>query len=269
MKKLTVMALVSTLIFASSTVQAIDRCPFDGFYLGASIGGTSTNVTQHQDNLATIDTDDPFSFSLSGPNSLKTNNSFKGALFAGLGGTWHTLYLGAEIFADLGKYKNHQYTSNTFIEDTDVQGTIDTTTRTRVNSFQFGIDLRPGFLVTANSLLYGRVGVAYARPKLDVTTTINVIDSENDEIVALAAVGSKDKHFGALRLGAGLEQHICRGLNLRLDYIFTYYGKQDLAAYNNFTIAGGEEDSFYTLNNNTSVRIKNNTAMLGLSYNFS
>jgi opacity protein-like surface antigen len=112
-------------------------------------------------------------------------------------------------------------------------------------------------MLTPDSMLYGRVGFAVSELTLEDNGGFGALN-----VLLLPLNISEEKDRAALRLGAGLEQRICPRLSLRLDYIYTYYGKQDVNATGVFVDAG---DSI-TLSTQTSVKVYNNTAMLGLSY---
>jgi opacity protein-like surface antigen len=121
-------------------------------------------------------------------------------------------------------------------------------------------------------LFYGRVGLAFTELKLST----NVLLAGNTSLGVhgpfnFSAPTSSNKNLAALRLGAGFEKQLCPLWNMRLDYIYTYYGKASIdaiaAATQTIVGLGGPN---YTLTNtvinNTEVKVYNNTVMLGLSY---
>ncbi len=247
---------------------------FDGFYVGASVGGTTTSVNQTKivNSLAFGpggDLDSILFQHQDGPIALKTNNSFKGALYAGYGQCWDYWYLGAEIFADVAQYKNLDAVelddALTIDVDPTLFGIIQSDTHTKLRNYQFGVDLRPGILLTPASMLYGRVGVAFSNLHLNTNAIFaaNSPPSAAGESWDLLLPLSVEKDVAALRLGGGLEQHVCPRFNVRLDYIFTYYGKAGIAGEIDQTLASGD---LFALGTDTSVKVYNNTLMLGLSY---
>lgn len=250
------------------------RSPFDGYYVGGSAGGVSTNASQEKSSQFTFNSTAGFLFNLasnqSGPVSLKTFNSAIGALYAGYGQHWDEYYLGAELFINLANYKNHDDFSHTNSLDFPLAPILVTnnaarTISTRLSPFQFGVDLRPGLLITPESMLYARVGVAFAEK------TVRVNDNFTGQTLAGGAVGSfnfstsaeTEKDVAALRLGAGVETHICNRWNMRMDYIYTYYGHNTVSQ--SATVPVGVVGNL-VLADSTNVKIYNNTVMLGLSY---
>lgn len=247
---------------------------FDGFYMGASIGGTTTSVNQDMtvtvgiNSLGGVLNSDNIGFQ-TGPLSLKTNNSFKGALYTGFGKCWDAWYLAAEIFVDLAQYRNLDAIEGDSFETALGGATILVTeeqadTHTKLSPFQFGVDLRPGVLLTPTSMLYGRIGFAY----VDLNLNTNAVFAGNlpvaPDVWALILPLSVKRDVAALRLGGGLEQHICPRLNVRLDYTYTYYGRESISGAVDETFAAS--GNIFTLNTDTSVKVYNNTLMLGLTY---
>jgi Outer membrane protein beta-barrel domain len=266
------LSCLSTVSFAYQNASS-----FDGFYVGASVGGTSTSVNQDKTvdyliDAPGVDIGAIIVLHQTGPIALKTNNSFKGALYAGWGQTCNNWYLGAEIFADVAQYKN----LNAVEEDTwqndplalflSTENQADT--HTKLSNFQFGIDLRPGVLLTPDSMLYGRIGVAISDLDLNTNATFAGFNPADPLSWVVLLPLSVKKDVAALRLGGGLEQHICPCLNVRLDYIFTYYGKASIAgsAADGGFPRGNDPTAVFRISSDTSVKVYNNTVMLGLTY---
>ncbi|MBS0288656.1 MAG: outer membrane beta-barrel protein [Proteobacteria bacterium] len=280
MMKTNLQGILATLGLSCMTsfAQAHDS-PFDGFYLGGSFGGTSTSVVQDQITEFRVfdDSNDDlevFTFHIDGPNALKTSNSLKGAIFAGYGQAWNQFYFGGEIFVDLARYKNYNSVEDDFTlgSPNGIVGQFLTyaivtgnSTHTKLNQFQYGLDLRPGVLLTPTSMLYGRVG--FAINDLDLNSDSFVLASDVGDIEggSLALSLSEEKDKVAWRIGLGLEQSILPCLSCRLDYIYTYYGKArvtgDVTTFVNPSF-------FIILDDDTFVKTYNNTVMLGLSYYF-
>lgn len=250
--------------------------PFDGYYVGGSAGGVSTNATQEKSSQFALNQTAGFVFTelsnQSGPISLKTFNSGIAALYAGYGQCWDEYYLGAELFINLANYKNNDDFSHSRARDfRPVNPIFDASNAsrnisTRLSPFQFGVDIRPGLLVTPESMLYARVGVAFAEK------TVRINDAFTGETSSNGAAGSwnfatsaeTEKDVAALRLGAGLETHICNRWNMRMDYIYTYYGHNTVSS-NSGAIPVGVVANVVAADS-TNVKIYNNTVMLGLSY---
>jgi opacity protein-like surface antigen len=267
--------LALTISCLSSSLFAHYNSPFDGFYVGAAAGGSWTNVNQDQviDGIfnslpADIDFEVNLPLQIDGPNSLKTDPSFKGALYAGYGQSWDIWYLGAEIFVDLANYKNRNGV------ELDLNNTVDENvvfefqgdTHSKLRSFQYGVDLRPGVIVTPDTMLYGRVGVAASRLNLNTNAVFAGNDASDDILWDLMLPLATAKNVAALRLGAGLEQNIGPNINFRFDYIYTYYGRASVGGATQQLIPAIGGNVILNLASNTSVKAYNNTVMLGLTY---
>lgn len=277
MKRSNMLRIVPAAVLAGLTSYAHAQAdPFCGFYVGGSLGGTTTSANLGQSTTAGILTGGGMTLDLDqllrldGPESLKTDNTLKGALFAGYGQNWNRWYLGAEIFIDLARYKNHTSVALNGIIDSfedDAGFTLQTRTQAKLSDFQGGIDLRPGYLLTPQSMLYGRVGVAFSHLKLNTHSSLTGFDIVDEETWSLNAATDESKNRGALRLGAGLEQNICPCLNLRFDYIYAYYGKKSVGVGPVSEVIGtGVELGSVTFAAASSARVYNNTVMLGLTY---
>ncbi len=247
MKKQPICAMLSTMVLATAASVAVAESSFCGLYAGASVGGTF--LSGHNN---TIDTN------YVAPNAGGTEyvyksafrkNSAIGTLFLGYGNAWdNCFYLGTEVFVDFSKRKAN--TSGFANNLQPFQNTLTFKNTLEVKSFGYGIDLRPGFMLSEDAMLYARVGVGmnkllptYSETKFGTPTVF--IDANK-----------KAKHKASLRLGVGIEQRIFDNLTLRADYTFTQHKKV------NRTLS--------TVNNLTKVKLDSkavsNTVMLGLSY---
>lgn len=265
--------------FISSTAQAaislnssnMDlNCPFSGFYTGISLGESSTLGRAHLNRSANVSAPllgISFDAQRLGKESLK-KSSFVGAAFAGFGCTWDPIYLGLEAFAKgaNGKTKLRDKTTLT----TNLAGTllnlnIVNHTVAKLRTVEFGADFRPGILVAASSLLYGKIGAAFNKISLKSSNNFNNGRSLNS--FEFPFNHSKNKHVAALRLGAGLEQLICNNWALRADYTFTNYRKISLhnsGSFNIFNPLGIA--TIGTVSNSTEAKLYNHAVMFGVSY---
>lgn len=274
-----VMAVLATSAYADAANSV-----FDGAYLGAGLGGSFTRGDLKAEPNSAADFDpqegappNDISAALSATNTLK-RNSFAGNLYAGYGHAWQPLYLGVEAFIKLANYKMN-YAASTTATKTAGGGSytltdnLATASEVKLNPLEFGIDLRPGVLVTPNTLLFGRLGVAFNKLTLNSTTTTSGEYTNGAGFTknfSGAITNTASKSVPGLRLGLGLEQHLNEHLALRLDYVYTYYGK---ISTNNSTApliddGSGTGTVTGTVTDHTSAIVSNHTVMLGLSYYF-
>jgi opacity protein-like surface antigen len=246
---------------------------FDGVYAGLSAGASFNASRQNMDIEATLFNPSDGSPIIEQPyNSNMTvfgNTAPKGALYFGYGKTWENFYLGTELFADISRYHAESSGNNTKLipfETTlqpESETSIDTTSN--VSSAQYGIDLRPGILVSCDTLLYARIGVAGAHVTLNSTAAAAGINLLSSSTTLPLSTG---KSVAALRLGVGAEHRFCR-LGLRCDYIFTNYGNISTAGSSITEIPESPVGpASFLLANNASAKVTDHTVMLGLSYYF-
>lgn len=258
---------------------------FDGIYFGGELGG---NVFNANNNLSVTPIfDGPLIIFLTldtfGESSLTysfTDNNVIGALYAGYGHTWNHWYLGAEIFGNFSKYRSKNFAlSNIAGEQITPLGGIVTennnsfTTELKVSPIQFGIDLRPGFLISPQLLVYGKVGVAHSQ-----VTLTNNMGTNGSFIITVPVAASfpianenfitQKKDVAALRLGFGSEYSIDSHWSLRMNYTYVYY--RDIQLSGSFTSTFLLEPLFFTSltsqMNQTVNNIHSNLLTVGISY---
>ncbi len=91
-----------------------------------------------------------------------------------------------------------------------------------LNDAEGGIDALPSIILGNDTLLRGRVGVAYNKAKLNVIS--QTLTGGSPSIFR----SSKDKTVYGWRVGLGLEERIDQTLAVSLDYVYTGYGKVSL-----------------------------------------
>jgi len=247
MKKQALCALLPAMLFATAAT-AESASPFEGFYVGAGIGDSVTGG--HVDGRSTFTAAIP---SLGTTARLRTNqradlykNSFAGDIFAGYGSSWDCFYLGGEIFvkgSSSHRTRSHSDTSvSLFTTATGVETARSNhleTINARLRSWEYGIDLRPGFLLTECTLAYVKVGAVWNRHQRN--HQFNAFNSSLFPSLAAAntfqgnipgAFRNGHGHNGrsdraSLRLGAGLEQVFCDCWSIRAEYVYTDHRKNN------------------------------------------
>ena len=128
-------------------------------------------------------------------------------------------------------------------DDVDSQD-ITTTTISKLQNGEFGADFRPGFMMDTNTMLYGRIGVAFNRATLKTSNTF-VFNNLGDSITYVSPFyKTKNHNAPALRLGIGLERHVSDSISITADYIYTYYGNVKTSVGGDTTsIMSGEDDN--------------------------
>ncbi len=264
------LTIVGTSAFANTN-------SYSGFYAGGSIGA-GIMLGKGREFTSTL-----FSFPVSVPPtsiglsqdrhfSIKSNK-FEGVLFGGYGIDCGWLYLGAELFINGNRGKNQvgEFATSPQIFPPAIN-TASTTTVTvvKVKPFGFGIDLRPGVLLTDETLLFARIGVV--RKKINVTSQVDATNFNSNptfsETLPISLSVNRHKHSSVFRVGGGIEQFICDSLSLRMDYVYSHYGK---VRSENSTSAAVNSTTFgvlgtATLSSVTRLKLYNHSVLLGLSY---
>jgi opacity protein-like surface antigen len=145
-------------------------------------------------------------------------------LHLGIGQAFQTLYLGGEIFVNNSRAIHNgethftEYTVSTSSPDT----YIDSTTKVESSDFEYGVDLRPGYLINSDLLLYGRVGVIRTKFSVETlthyaryNTTTNVDSGYGEQFY--------HRNLNGWRIGAGIEKKITQAFSWYLDYTYVSY----------------------------------------------
>ena len=269
MKKRTLTLILPIVMAAAGTASAShSHCPFNGYYAGVSAGESLLVGTANQ--IRSLGLSLPgagYSINDSRGAGLK-RNSLVGAIHGGYSYTWEELYLGGEAFIKGSRNKASISDTTTFSQNIAGNPTtlgITSNTRTTLKNVEFGIDFRPGYLVTPHSLLYARIGAAFNKLSLTSNLTFNAQNPAFGQVsFPLPQGNSKTKT--ALRLGAGLEQQICEYWSLRADYTYTYYGR--IAATDSVSgrVLSPIGPVSALLTNTAKAKVSNHTLMLGLSH---
>jgi len=94
---------------------------------------------------------------------------------------------------------------------------------------EYGFDIRPGFMMDTNTMLYGRIGVAMNHLNNRMDTNLIVQNTDPGFLPSLffsnLSTANNKSVFPAFRLGVGIERAITDHLSITADYIYTYYGR--------------------------------------------
>lgn len=173
--------IIASAVLAISSSAALAS---SGPYVGFSAGAINNN----------------YKFS----NSTETSNtpSSLGALaniFAGYGATLtQTIYLGGEVFANMGTGEAHDLTIVT-----------DSTTLKVKNKYSYGVSIIPGLMVSDQTMIFARMGVVKTHFNTKQTSTTTTATNET------SAMGGQ--------LGLGVETALNQNLSVRAEYDYTSY----------------------------------------------
>ncbi len=260
-------SLLTIGIFAPTFANAGGDGRFDGYYAGVMGGVLETNANMSVSALAQYT---PFFAN----NALATLTQdlvktyrYKGMgeVYLGYGDFFYdsNYYWAIEIFGRIGTSKNTL--NNTAIDNQDTNLLLSNSTSMRLKNFEYGADFLPGYLFDKNSLIYGRIGVAFNELTIENNTNFAFQSGPNN--TATIINGAKSRESAFLRLGIGLEHKVCSNMSLTADYIYTYYGKLNTSSVGR-TLSGEDGTAFNAngLTGSASGRFNTNAFMLGIRY---
>lgn len=228
---------------------------FKGQYLGLGMGGFFPAHTMEADTSITARL--PFLSGVHGTGTVSSNTLF-GDVFWGYGLVFNSWYLGPELYFSALRRPEAELTLqalNTFPTES-----LSTYTRTKLNSWEGGLDGRLGWVATPASMLFIRLGVAFNKIALDSNTTTYTDGSVMPETKLLKYTASKS--VVGFRAGAGLEQKLTPRISVRADYIYTYYGTYSTYSANSTPPLG-------PIINTTRIQLQAHAVMGSVLYNFS
>lgn len=267
--------LAGSLICTSAFAAKSD---FTGFYVGVRAGEMMAQAKVETHSSATFinQYDDDNQLAVNGSNNI-WNNSLAGDLFFGYGKFVNNsnFYLGGEGFVQIAQPEGtlnmsayHQEPN----DDGDYE-TLTNSTETSLGTIGFGVDFRPGYLIDPQTLVYGRIGLAFNRETID---SRNNFDFYNvfDEITSKNTLNaSHTRDAIGFRLGVGAERKICSKLSVTVDYVYTDYQTVSANGVGDVTtdypgggpLAIGTVPNGFVTDSNGSIATQ--TLMLGLKYN--
>lgn len=263
--------LLALLLTSASTIglAATTTTPFDGFYVGAGIGGSNSSFNFDQTvMLSPIDTTTGIAiFNITIPhNANLTDSSFAGNIDLGFGHVFNQfIYLGLEAEDTL---QNLSATDKMGVGESNSQLSINSNTTSSLNN-EFALTLNPGIVIHQTTLLYGKVGAAWGNFE---TTSMT---SYNQEIFSPAMLNSSTNYDQGsntevgLRLGIGLEHYLSQHCSLRLEYDHTQYNRiADINEAGPVTVSPAIIPIGGTIMNSETVDASDNSIMLNFNYHF-
>jgi opacity protein-like surface antigen len=250
MKKLYIILLflgISSLALANNRNLSVNN--FDGFYLGAHAGvlkGDSSNSTNvwFGDNYSLTN------------KAMKSESKPTFGLHLGYGKQINKFYIGAEILSNFIKHEDSGESQSIDIAN---QCILTNKIKIKMSGLQYGIDLRPGFVINPTTLFYGRLGIMLSRFKLSSLNRINIIYASSADFNF-----TKSQYKPGLRLGLGVEEYLSHKISLHLEYIYTYY--KDIKLDEIIHLGAPEDPPEFT--NKTKISPRTQNFIFGINYYF-
>lgn len=265
--------LTGLLLLMSASVFADQTYPnyFNGLYLGAH-AGLGEAIFQ-QEGSASNQTNFPFAVHQHGvsKNGDATSLLGLGGIQIGYGSHFNNFYLGAELFADFndasaetkGKYGSNFQFNPPNSPAISANRSYSVNISSRLNN-TYGFSLKPGYLLTPDTLLFAEVGVVQGNVKL--STTANLQDTAGSESSSITANESDRKTLTGYRLGLGVEKYVTRNLTVLASYAFSDYGSFSVDAKKEGLLFG---DTPTTVSSTATTSLKTHAIQIGLNYRFS
>lgn len=195
---------------------------FEGLYIGGGPGGSLLDGRQEGFSVGTL-TSGSISNVYTGDHSTDYfKESPSGQFFIGYGARWRCLFAGVEVFGQYLRHSDHHHflNDNIFPLDPASEG-IFNSNRATIGPWHWGVDFRPGVLLTPQTLLYGRVGITQAHVKYSSIVSNVLVLGPTTSVISVNERAKRCQHF--LRVGLGVEQFLCPQFSLRWDYAYTKY----------------------------------------------
>ncbi|MTJ80619.1 MAG: porin family protein [Telmatospirillum sp.] len=193
--RLSVLAATALFVTLPAVAQAGS---FDGFYLGAQVGGAFTSFKETQ-------TSPVLGGGVEKTDSLSANG-LVGGVVGGWGISFGKVYLGAEFDTTFG---GRSFTDT-------VTDPVNPSRYKLKTGTEWGFSARPGYAINDHALVYGLFGFEQAPLKATSTASGTVFD----------------KTETVFRLGAGTELAVAGPITVRIDYLHTFLDK--VSVYDQF-----------------------------------
>jgi outer membrane immunogenic protein len=230
MKKQLLIAALATVTASTAFAQS----KFEGFYGQAGVGYFSSSPSIGSNTLT-----DPSGTNYPFSSSINSSDGFNGAISGGYTfslAKQFTLGLGVDYQPFASQEASYSFTNNSLSPST-------STGKWRVNN-GYSVYLAPGYAITPDSLVYGKVGFAGAQMKATPT-----------------GGSSGTTNYTGYLLGLGYKQFISGGLYGFGEVNYSSYGSQ-----NNQTTGPWTGGGTYTINTSASASSMN--ALVGVGYKF-
>lgn len=219
---------------------SLTKPTYNGLYVGYALGSSIfSNKGQSSGAFETSFLDDVHTWGLPLTNqSNMMNNALIGSILFGYGYTKKKFYLGGEVAINASNYSITNYSTAELLQNTlnvvKVSNNLTSETKATASPIQFNGTLRTGYLFTENTLLFGRLGMAVANISLktianstgDFNLDIKFFDFSFNQTLPTNSITANTTSMRVVpQIGGGLEQRISNHWTIRIDYIYSYYGR--------------------------------------------
>ena len=251
--------------FQSCCFNGICKDPhFCGFYLAGALGGSIFDGKVHGDPRGEILGAflNPI-FLHASPSPHLVDTHFLSSLSFGYSYQWHRCYLGLEAFGLYSPHCRSLQDSHIFDLPAFLPRRFDVSfeTQAEIDPWQFGINFRPGFMITPSTLLFGSIGTSSASIEAHSKGTGTFLNPDG----SVTLLSSAKARRATLRVGGGIEYALSSCWHLRADYIYTDYGSLRLQGT---AQSAGTPPDIFRLVEDTRVHLRTHDVTIGLARYF-
>jgi opacity protein-like surface antigen len=215
---------------------------FDGFYLGIGAGMSHTYAKDYANVADTVlvyvsKNNDTNTIVEQIPAYLKADlGDINGAgnIFAGWGKAFnnnHNGYFGVELFgryapSNMSTEQNNQDILNNYRQSVKSNFSLETKLS---NDYSFGGDIRLGYLITTQIMIYALAGIDIGKFSYEVNHYSTLLNNDNTDLTANSSGKADIWRYGFMP-GIGIETMLSDKVSVRTQYTYTYFGNVDASA---------------------------------------
>ncbi len=278
MKTVAKVSLTTLALLAAISTYAEEPEFEDGVYISGLLGAgwgdadwSGSNTVTGYDEYSQVnatETSKPYEY---GDNEAR----LVGSIAFGYQLIFDYFYIGAEVAGTFGGARDFESNdSNSYhyaVETSDDPITVHSGnySKASLRGSEIDLDLKPGFLLDENLLVYARIGAAFNELQLQNSSEWSLKDADGWDYPSVTDYSSESKNVVGLRVGAGVEYLISEQIGISLDYVHTNYGsiETSTSGHESFLSTDGWNSSI-SGNANTEVSVSTNTLMAGVTYHF-
>lgn len=265
---------ILTLFICCSPLTAWERqnyfsdccASFNGCYVGVS-GGIATVMAEDKIMPTAI-------FTVLGEEVLVNNTKVNiynikpwGEIFAGWGQQCGCFYWGGRLGINFCSFHPQLNTSFANLDPIDEGSSfLEDSLTTRLWSAEYTFDFKPGWILTSRGMLFGIIGTAINKEKLEGKSQFTKLPGPSSPSSAFSEIDvRKEKICAGIRAGLGFEYMMSRCCSINVAYVYTRYWKIS----DNASVTALDSDlAPFTHSANFQTQASKQVTSIGLTYYF-
>jgi|GEM_PF-6031783 len=239
--------------------------PFNGFYVGAALGGNQGQFHFNQNFEVAPQRNNGGGFDIIMQNNNHISHiSWLGDVALGIGHVFgQKFYIGVEGDAAF----QHLKASSSFSVHSPQQPLHFMVASTTTMNNPLSLLLSPGLVLQKDSLLYGKIGPTWTQVKIKGQASFN--ESDDPSVTNSGATNFHDRHYDTgLLLALGIEHYVAQSISLKLEYDHVNYGTLhgNKPSIGNITTTDLANPLSGVVTYRDKISASTNAAMLGITY---